>query len=114
MKLKQPYIIAFLASILLFGIFIILPAKWFVPPHIANQLPKYQVSTDSDMLKGEYVQEAMIKDPHYYPVYGSSELNKEDPFQLCHLVKGAHEKSLLCGHWGFHGFNSVDDVRCTV
>ncbi len=94
MKLKQPYIIAFLASILLFGIFIILPAKWFVPPHIANQLPKYQVSTDSDMLKGQYVQEAMIKDPHYYPVYGSSELNKEDPFQPAILLKG-HTKYLF-------------------
>ncbi|ARJ51459.1 D-alanyl-lipoteichoic acid biosynthesis protein DltD [Staphylococcus lutrae] len=94
MKLKQPYIIAFLASILLFAIFILLPAKWFVPPHLANQLPKYQVSNDSDMLKGQYLQEAMVKDPDYYPVYGSSELTKSDPFQPAILLKG-HSKRLF-------------------
>lgn len=94
MKLKQPYIIAFLASILLFAVFILLPAKWFVPPHLANQLPKYQVSNDSDMLKGVYLQEAMVKDAQYYPVYGSSELTKEDPFQPALLLKG-HGKNLF-------------------
>ncbi|MBA8779749.1 D-alanyl-lipoteichoic acid biosynthesis protein DltD [Staphylococcus schleiferi subsp. coagulans] len=94
MKSKQHYFIAFLTSIVLFVVFILLPAKWFVPPHLSSQLPKYQVANDSNMLKGEYLQTDMLKDSHYYPVYGSSELTKDDPFQPALLLKG-HTKDLF-------------------
>ena len=85
MKLK--HFIPIIISLCLFGIFLILPSSWFsgliTPKTIDNQ----RTSLSDQVLKGTLIQEKMFKSDHFYPIYGSSELGKDDPFNPSMLLR---------------------------
>ncbi|MFW0760348.1 D-alanyl-lipoteichoic acid biosynthesis protein DltD [Staphylococcus cohnii] len=85
MKLK--HFIPIIISLCLFGIFLILPSSWFsgliTPKTIENQ----RTSLSDQVLKGTLIQDKMFKSNHFYPIYGSSELGKDDPFNPSMLLR---------------------------
>lgn len=76
-----------LISFLIFGIFILLP-----PEVIKKDLPfKITTSNGANLnettFKGRTIQSVMFNDNKYYPIFGSSELEKLDPFHPMHVFK---------------------------
>ncbi|BBK28694.1 D-alanyl-lipoteichoic acid biosynthesis protein DltD [Staphylococcus arlettae] len=87
--MKQFY--PFIISLVLFGIFVALPTNWF-KGLISNQTLSEQRNLLSEqVLKGTLLQNKLYETNNYYPIYGSSELGKQDPFHpavmLTHRVK---------------------------
>lgn len=100
MKLKYPALIAFLVSALLFGAFVLIPASWLQPNWSHKKLLTQQVANTDNVIKGSSIQHAMLKDKNFYPVYGSSELRKDDPFQPLILLKGKQPDLFYVGTGG--------------
>ncbi|WP_432370473.1 D-alanyl-lipoteichoic acid biosynthesis protein DltD [Staphylococcus chromogenes] len=100
MKLKYPALIAFLVSALLFGAFVLIPASWLQPNWSHDKLLKQQVANSDTVIKGSAIQNAMLKDKNFYPVYGSSELRKDDPYQPLILLKGKQPDLFYVGTGG--------------
>ncbi|SUK16829.1 poly D-alanine transfer protein DltD [Staphylococcus agnetis] len=100
MKLKHPAILAFLVSGLLFGAFVLIPASWLQPNWSHQKLLKQQVANSDNVIKGSAIQHAMLKDKNFYPVYGSSELRKDDPYQPVILLKGKKPDLFYVGTGG--------------
>ncbi|MGS0651090.1 D-alanyl-lipoteichoic acid biosynthesis protein DltD, partial [Staphylococcus arlettae] len=70
--MKQFY--PFIISLVLFGIFVALPANWF-KGLISNQTLSEQRNLLSEqVLKGTLLQNKLYETNNYYPIYGSSEL----------------------------------------
>lgn len=79
----SPLILAFSVLLLLIAI----PNQW-----IESFIPKSRVSeaaTELDlfMFQGKYIQDKMLEDPHYLPMYGSSELSRLDQFHPSNYFK---------------------------
>lgn len=85
MKLK-PFI-PIIVSLVLFGIFVILPASWFTGLINSKTLATQRVALTDQVLKGTLIQDKMYQSDAYYPIYGSSELEKDDPFNPCVFTK---------------------------
>lgn len=86
MKLK-PFI-PIIVSLVLFGIFVILPASWFTGLINSKTLATQRVALTDQVLKGTLIQDKMYQSNAYYPIYGSSELEKDDPFNPAFLLNG--------------------------
>lgn len=78
MKLKA--FIPIIVSLILFGVFLILPASWFTGLINNKTLQEQRLNITDQVLKGTQIQDKMYKSDKYYPIYGSSELGKDDPF----------------------------------
>lgn len=78
MKLKA--FIPIIVSLILFGIFLLLPASWFTGLINNKTLQEQRLNITDQVLKGTEIQDKMYKSDKYYPIYGSSELGKDDPF----------------------------------
>lgn len=81
--LFSPLILAFLVLISL----VVIPNKW-----IEHFIPKSRVSQAATelnlfMFQGKYVQGKMLENPHYLPMYGSSELSRLDQFHPSNYFK---------------------------
>lgn len=81
--LFSPLILAFLV---LFAI-IAVPNQW-----IASLIPQSRISEAATelnlfMFQGKYVQDKMLENPHYLPMYGSSELSRLDQFHPSNYFK---------------------------
>ncbi|MGZ2417784.1 D-alanine transfer protein [Staphylococcus caledonicus] len=64
----------------LFLAFVLLPASWFTGLVTNKAVADNRISLTDQVLKGTLIQNKMFSSNKYYPVYGSSELNKKDPF----------------------------------
>ena len=89
MKLK-PFI-PIIVSLVLFGIFVILPASWFTGLINSKTLATQRVALTDQVLKGTLIQDKMYQSDAYYPIYGSSELEKDDPFNPAVLLNGGRD-----------------------
>ncbi|MBF7017550.1 D-alanyl-lipoteichoic acid biosynthesis protein DltD [Staphylococcus durrellii] len=101
MKLK-PYI-PILASLLLFGLFLLLPASWFTGLISNKAVADQRLSLNEQVLKGTLIQNKLFESNHYYPIYGSSELAKDDPFNpgiVMHNHKHVPKLPFLIGTGG--------------
>ncbi|MFI9032397.1 D-alanyl-lipoteichoic acid biosynthesis protein DltD [Staphylococcus pasteuri] len=78
MKLK-PFL-PILISGVIFIIFVLLPAQLFTGLINDKTLANNRISLTDQVLKGTLIQNQLYKSDKYYPVYGSSELGKDDPF----------------------------------
>lgn len=85
MKIKPftPIII----SLCLFGIFLILPSSWFSGLITTKTLEKQRIALSDQVLKGTLIQDKMFRSNAFYPIYGSSELEKDDPFNPAILLR---------------------------
>lgn len=101
MKLK-PYI-PIVVSLLLFGIFLMLPASWFTGLISNKAIAQQRLSLNEQVLKGTLIQNKLFESNHYYPIYGSSELAKDDPFNpgvIMHNHKNTPKEPFLIGKGG--------------
>lgn len=78
--MKKPAFAPIFLAILVLLIVFIIPNKW-----IEGLIPKdrvNQAATELDplMFQGKYIQQKMLDDKHYLPIYGSSELARLDRF----------------------------------
>lgn len=69
-----------LISGVIFVIFVILPASWFTGLVTDKTLADNRISLTDQVLKGTLIQNKLFESDKYYPIYGSSELGKDDPF----------------------------------
>ena len=91
MKLK-PFI-PIIVSLVLFGIFLVLPASWFAGLINSKTVATQSVALTDQVLKGTLVQDKMYQSDAYYPIYGSSELEKDDPFNPANLLNNRNQVS---------------------
>lgn len=91
MKLK-PFI-PIILSLVLFGIFLVLPASWFTGLINSKTVATQSVALTDQVLKGTLVQDKMYQSDAYYPIYGSSELEKDDPFNPAILLNNRNQVS---------------------
>jgi D-alanine transfer protein len=101
MKLK-PYI-PILISLVLFGVFLLLPASWFTSLISNKAVADQRLSLNEQVLKGTLIQNKLFESNQYYPIYGSSELGKDDPFNpgiVMHNYKYAPQQPYLIGTGG--------------
>ncbi|MCJ1656814.1 D-alanyl-lipoteichoic acid biosynthesis protein DltD [Staphylococcus sp. NRL 16/872] len=78
MKLK-PFL-PIIISGLLFLAFVLMPASWFTGLVTHKTVADNRMSLTDQVLKGTLIQNKLFSNDKYYPIYGSSELNKQDPF----------------------------------
>ncbi|MCG7339447.1 D-alanyl-lipoteichoic acid biosynthesis protein DltD [Staphylococcus sp. ACRSN] len=78
MKLKA--FIPIIVSVIIFGVFLLLPASWFEGLINNKTLEEQRINISDQVLKGTEIQDKMFESDKYYPIYGSSELGKDDPF----------------------------------
>ncbi|CAH2713014.1 Protein DltD [Neobacillus rhizosphaerae] len=83
----SPIILAFLVMVIL----VVIPNKW-----IESMIPKSRVTQAATelnpfMFQGKYVQQKMLEDKHFLPIYGSSELARLDRFHPANYFKETRE-----------------------
>lgn len=78
MKLK-PFLPIIISGIL-FLAFVLMPASWFTGLVTNKAVANNRISLTDQVLKGTLIQNKLFSSDKYYPIYGSSELNKLDPF----------------------------------
>lgn len=78
MKLK-PFLPIIISGIL-FLAFVLMPARWFTGLVTNKAVADNRISLTDQVLKGTLIQNKLFSNDNYYPIYGSSELNKLDPF----------------------------------
>ncbi|MEH7116519.1 D-alanyl-lipoteichoic acid biosynthesis protein DltD [Neobacillus vireti] len=89
--MKKPiFIPLFLAFFVLF-ILVLIPDRW-----IESLIPKNRVSQAATelnpfMFQGKYLQQKMLADNRYLPIYGSSELARLDRFHPANYFQEVHE-----------------------
>jgi len=69
-----------MVAVILFSILLLFPAQWLLPWINEKLVERESVGLDPNMFQGYLVQQKMLDDPAYLPVYGSSELARLDPF----------------------------------
>lgn len=69
-----------LISGVIFIIFVLLPASWFTGLVTNKTLADNRISLTDQVLKGTLIQNKLFESNKYYPIFGSSELGKDDPF----------------------------------
>ncbi|MBX8994463.1 D-alanyl-lipoteichoic acid biosynthesis protein DltD [Staphylococcus pettenkoferi] len=97
---KYPAMIALVLSAILFIGFLLTPAQWYQQKWTTSKLCKQSVSLSDNVLKGTEIQSAMLKNDDFYPVYGSSELNKDEPYQSAILLKHKDQHMFYVGKGG--------------
>lgn len=85
--MKKVFFAPLILSFLVLFILVIIPNKW-----IENLIPKNRINEAATelnlfMFQGKYVQGKMLEDPHYLPMYGSSELARLDEFHPSNYFK---------------------------
>src|SRR3954463_1257402 len=89
--MKKPvFIPLFLAFFVLF-ILVIIPDRW-----IESLIPKNRISQEATelnpfMFQGKYIQQKMLDNSRYLPIYGSSELARLDRFHPSNYFQEVHE-----------------------
>lgn len=78
MKIK-PFL-PILISGAIFIVFLLMPARWFTGLVTEKTLADNRISLTDQVLKGTLIQNKLYQSNKYYPIYGSSELGKDDPF----------------------------------
>jgi D-alanine transfer protein len=69
-----------LLAILLFLVFIFIPNSWIGSLITDKKVTASATALNPLMFQGKYLQERAIESNKYYPIYGSSELSRMDPF----------------------------------
>ncbi|MGG3470716.1 D-alanyl-lipoteichoic acid biosynthesis protein DltD [Neobacillus pocheonensis] len=89
--MKKPLFSPILIAFLVLAIIIAIPNKW-----IEKFIPKTRVTQAATelnpfMFQGKYIQQNMLENQHYLPIYGSSELARLDRFHPANYFKETKE-----------------------
>ncbi|QJF24586.1 D-alanyl-lipoteichoic acid biosynthesis protein DltD [Mammaliicoccus vitulinus] len=90
MKIKL--LLPLLLSSILFGVFLLIPVEWFTSLSKHDNINKEATSLNDTVLKGVHSQEEMLLSEQYYPIFGSSELEKQDIFHPAYILKAKKAK----------------------
>ncbi|MEH7106556.1 D-alanyl-lipoteichoic acid biosynthesis protein DltD [Bacillus sp. JJ1764] len=77
------------ALVVLLGI-VLIPNKWIEMIIPKNRVAEAATELNPFMFQGKYIQQKMLDDPRYLPVYGSSELARLDRFHPSNYFKETH------------------------
>ncbi|MBT2737865.1 D-alanyl-lipoteichoic acid biosynthesis protein DltD [Bacillus sp. ISL-7] len=69
-----------IVAVILFSILLFFPAQWLLPLINEKLVERDAAGLDRNMFQGYLVQQKMLENPAYLPIYGSSELARLDPF----------------------------------
>ncbi|ANZ33846.1 D-alanyl-lipoteichoic acid biosynthesis protein DltD [Staphylococcus carnosus] len=79
-KKLKPFLPIFISGAI-FIIFVLLPSSWFTGLVNKKTLAENRMSLTDQVMKGTLIQDKLFHhNKQYYPIYGSSELEKDDPF----------------------------------
>ena len=100
MKLK-PFLPIIISGVI-FIIFLFLPASWFTGLVTNKTLADNRISLTDQVFKGTLIQNKLFESNKYYPIYGSSELEKDDPFNpgIALNKQNASKETFLIGAGG--------------
>lgn len=89
--MKKPVFLPLFLAFLVLFILVIIPDRW-----IESMIPKKQISQAATelnpfMFQGKYIQQKMLEDSSYLPIYGSSELARLDRFHPSNYFQEVHE-----------------------
>lgn len=90
--MKKPLFSPIIMAFVVFFLLAMIPNKW-----IENFIPKSRISQAATelnpfMFQGKYVQEKMLEDGHYLPMFGSSELARLDRFHPSNYFQETKEE----------------------
>ncbi|ETI70233.1 D-alanyl-lipoteichoic acid biosynthesis protein DltD [Neobacillus vireti] len=85
--LFTPMMLAFLVLVIL----VLLPNKWIEGMIPENRIDQASTELNPFMFQGKYVQQKMLEDKHFLPIYGSSELARLDRFHPVNYFKETGE-----------------------
>ncbi|MDR7235829.1 D-alanyl-lipoteichoic acid biosynthesis protein DltD [Neobacillus drentensis] len=74
-------------GIFLFSLLLFLPSQWLLPLVNEKVVQREAVGLDSNMFQGYLIQQKMLENPTYLPIYGSSELFRLDAFHPSNYFK---------------------------
>ncbi|WHY88321.1 D-alanyl-lipoteichoic acid biosynthesis protein DltD [Neobacillus novalis] len=96
--LFTPMILAFLVLVIL----VLIPNKWIEGMIPENRVNQAATELNPFMFQGKYVQQKMLEDNQFLPIYGSSELARLDRFHPANYFKetGADFTPFLVGRGG--------------
>lgn len=67
-------------ALVLFAGIVFVPTSWLAKLIPDDRLEESAIGLEPTMFQGTYLQNAMLQDSKYVPIYGSSELSRWDPF----------------------------------
>src|SRR3954451_9116098 len=89
--MKKPiFLPLFLAFFVLF-ILVIIPDRWIESLIPKNRISQAATELNPVMFQGKYIQQKMLADSRYLPIYGSSELARLDRFNPANYFQEVHE-----------------------
>ncbi|QGG53000.1 D-alanyl-lipoteichoic acid biosynthesis protein DltD [Lysinibacillus pakistanensis] len=77
--IKKGFLSLFIAFVL-FAVFVFFPNSWIKAWISDEDVEQAKTNMSSLVFQGMYLQERMLQEPNSMPLYGSSELNRFDPF----------------------------------
>src|SRR4051794_26123246 len=90
--MKKPVFMPLFLAFLVLIILVMIPDRW-----IENLIPKNRISQAATelnpvMFQGKYIQQKMLENGRYLPIYGSSELSRLDRYHPSNYFKEVHEE----------------------
>ncbi|UTH14393.1 D-alanyl-lipoteichoic acid biosynthesis protein DltD [Macrococcus equipercicus] len=108
--------IPILISLTLFGLFLLIPARFVDKIFPFTITTNEGTNLNETTFKGTAVQNVMFKEKKFYPLFGSSELEKKDPFHPVHVFqeRGLKVRPFLIGMGGstdlIHAINIASHI----
>jgi len=78
--MKKPIFMPLILAFFVLFILVIIPNKWIESLIPKNRVQQAATALNPTMFQGKYIQQKMLEDPRYLPMYGSSELSRLDRF----------------------------------
>ncbi|ETT88333.1 D-alanyl-lipoteichoic acid biosynthesis protein DltD [Viridibacillus sp. FSL R5-0477] len=78
-------------AVILFLVFLFIPNKWLGFLISDKDVEHSKTALNPLMFQGEYFQNRLLQEPNMFPIYGSSELNRFDPFHPYNYFKANDE-----------------------
>lgn len=89
--MKQPIFTPVLAAAFCLLLLAFIPNQWIIDLIPNNRIQQAATELNPFMFQGKYVQQKMLEEPRYLPIYGSSELARLDRFHPSNYFKETRE-----------------------
>jgi D-alanine transfer protein len=85
--MNRPSFSPLIVAVAIFGILLCLPDKWLLSFVNDKVVQRAANDLDPNMFQGYLIQQKMLENPSYLPIYGSSELSRQDAFHPSNYFK---------------------------
>ncbi|MBK3496917.1 D-alanyl-lipoteichoic acid biosynthesis protein DltD [Viridibacillus sp. YIM B01967] len=104
--MKKYAFLPLIIAVILFLVFLFIPNKWLVFLVSDKDVEDAKTALNPLMFQGEYMQNRLLQEPNMLPIYGSSELNRFDPFHPYNYFK-ANDAGFTTYLYGRGGTQSI-------